>query len=151
MIAQTILLPEINWTEHVTRKTCGVYKLMLGVVIQYIGKSKDVDSRIGEHRKLGRIPFVSVEVVELPESELADVERALIEKHQPPFNMVHTDKMQFRSKNPHQIKKLRTTVYLTPRSIELGRIMAASQQRAFSPWLDIVIERLWAEASQNKP
>lgn len=142
MNPQILLLPEVNWTTHTKQKTCGVYMLMQGDVIQYIGQSKDVDTRIAAHRTVGDFPFDSVKVSVLPASELNDTERALIEKHQPPFNSIHTPRQRVRNGSE---KKMRSTVYITTRSRGMWRDLAKMERRSLNSWLQQTIEQAWNE------
>lgn len=142
MIAQPLLLPEINWSEHVRTKTCGVYMLLLVGAIQYIGKSKDVNARIGEHQALGTIPFDLVKVAVVPPSKLDEIERALIVKHQPPFNRTHTERFKLRRKRQNMTSVLRAKLPLElhARIVRIGISKQASLRTVSSYIREAVVE-----------
>lgn len=63
---------------------CGVYALFQAGEVVYIGRSKDVHKRIGNHK--GKKVFDKVMFIEVPEYDLAKVEREMIEMHIPILN-----------------------------------------------------------------
>ncbi|MFW9997332.1 MAG: GIY-YIG nuclease family protein [Candidatus Odinarchaeota archaeon] len=73
-------------------KRPGVYLLLWGSTIQYIGKSRDLQRRLKEHERADcyrddeYIPFGSCTWYQTTMGFENELERVLIEKHQPPYN-----------------------------------------------------------------
>jgi excinuclease UvrABC nuclease subunit len=61
----------------------GVYSLLRGNEILYIGKAKNMRARVSAHTDLG---FDSVRYLPCPENELNQRERQAIQLHKPPLN-----------------------------------------------------------------
>lgn len=70
---------------------CGIYFLIRDDQVIYIGKSKDVYSRIAEHRTRGR-EFTKFSVVPCDLAHLAGIEAAYIKLFKPIGNRTHTGK-----------------------------------------------------------
>jgi hypothetical protein len=66
---------------------CGVYFLILGGEVVYIGQSKNVYRRIGRHCDDEKVEFDSFNVLPCHESRLDELESAYISALMPLFNM----------------------------------------------------------------
>jgi Bacteriophage lambda integrase, Arm DNA-binding domain/GIY-YIG catalytic domain len=64
----------------------GVYFLISKSQIMYVGKSADVEFRLGQHRARRKIEFDSVFIIACPASEMARLEARYIRTLKPPFN-----------------------------------------------------------------
>ncbi len=64
---------------------CGVYFLISGREVQYIGQARDVDVRLSQHWKDGK-RWERVTVIECDLKHLDLVESAYIHRFQPPLN-----------------------------------------------------------------
>jgi hypothetical protein len=64
----------------------GVYFLLHGTTIVYIGKSLDVEYRIGQHRAQKKISFDAVYTIECPADEISRLEARYIRTLKPPLN-----------------------------------------------------------------
>ncbi len=71
---------------------CGVYFLLHGSSIVYIGKSTDIIVRITRHERDGLMLFDSVRYIELPEHALHERERGLICRIRPKHNSLRNMK-----------------------------------------------------------
>lgn len=131
---------ELQWTERDCVPACGVYMLMLGTTVQYIGQSIDIHGRVGTHRRTGRIVFDSVRVMLLSEGR-EDLERELIQKHQPPFNRTNTERAKIRDAavDPTMPRSIRWTGDNYERAKELAR----REDRSVNQWINLTVERLW--------
>jgi len=81
----------LNPSEIIKRATsvkpvCGVYFLITGSRIMYVGKSSRVLDRITEHVRKGSIPFEAFYFIEVPKARLSAVEDAYIKAFNPPAN-----------------------------------------------------------------
>lgn len=65
---------------------CGVYFLLDGEDVVYVGQSRDVLYRITQHRRNPPIPFTSVAWYPVPRGSLDSTEAALIRRFNPPGN-----------------------------------------------------------------
>lgn len=72
---KTVNAPEI---------VCGIYALLIGDRIAYVGQSAHVHKRIAVHREQKR--FDSVVICEVPKKHLNAVEQMLIKLLNPPLN-----------------------------------------------------------------
>jgi hypothetical protein len=70
----------------VEKDVAGVYLLMGGDSVLYVGQSRNVSMRVNQHRRDGRIPFDSVRVVKCGPENLIKIESDLIFEHRPKFN-----------------------------------------------------------------
>jgi hypothetical protein len=66
--------------------TSGVYFLFNGTILNYIGQSSNVFTRVEIHRKAKSIAFDSWRFIPVPISDLDYVEAAYIRAHSPPHN-----------------------------------------------------------------
>jgi hypothetical protein len=64
----------------------GIYFLISKGQILYVGKSTDVEFRLGQHRARRKIEFDSVFIIECPATELARLEARYIRTLRPPLN-----------------------------------------------------------------
>ena len=64
----------------------GIYFLLKGRSVIYVGKSEDVEHRIGQHRSRRKIDFDAVYMIECPVSEMARLEARYIRSLRPPLN-----------------------------------------------------------------
>ena len=64
-----------------------MYFLFQGDDLVYIGKSNDVEYRIGQHRSRNKITFDRVAIVPCAMSELTKLEARYIRKYTPFFNV----------------------------------------------------------------
>ena len=80
-------LYSINQTSEFLRSS-GVYKLLLGNEIVYVGQSVDIGKRIRTHAHEKIIDFDLFSVVECGEEEMILIETALIQKYNPIYNRV---------------------------------------------------------------
>ena len=78
-----------------TRREPGCYVYMNDNELLYIGASRCIDDRIKVHNWDARIPFNRYEVMEVEFDKLFETEAILIKKHQPPYNLRHTDKYEY--------------------------------------------------------
>lgn len=69
------------------RKTCGIYVLMHGREIVYVGQSLNCNLRIGTHLNEEVKVFDSYFIIECPESRLDEVEAKYIVKFHPKYNI----------------------------------------------------------------
>jgi hypothetical protein len=67
----------------------GIYLLLQGDEIVYIGQSKCLLNRLASHLRNRPHEFDGFHVIECAVEELDSTERALIRKHQPKLNKVH--------------------------------------------------------------
>ncbi len=70
----------------------GVYVLLLGGIVVYVGESKNVYSRIGAHVKDSNKRFDSVRILPCQEHRRKYWEAVLIDRYQPLFNKTGKDK-----------------------------------------------------------
>ena len=70
----------------------GVYVLILGGIVVYVGESKNVYSRIGAHVKDSNKRFDSVRILPCQEHRRKYWEAVLIDRYQPLFNKTGKDK-----------------------------------------------------------
>lgn len=66
--------------------TRGIYFLLLGPTIQYVGQSHRVPSRVQRHREEKRVPFDSWRVLPCQVRDFDLLEAANILHHRPPYN-----------------------------------------------------------------
>jgi excisionase family DNA binding protein len=66
---------------------CGVYLLKQGERFSYVGRSVDLRSRLGQHRRSGR-PFDSVEIIECAAEVAQWLEGELVRVLQPEQNII---------------------------------------------------------------
>lgn len=64
----------------------GVYFLISAGQILYVGKSADVEFRLGQHRARRKIEFDSIFIIRCPTKELARLEARYIRALKPPLN-----------------------------------------------------------------
>lgn len=136
-----------TWSDYDIKPRCGVYMLMLGDVVQYIGQSTNIASRLNTHRLEGRIEFDSVRIAEVAPEKLNDTERSLIRKHQPPCNYVNTERAKLPRVGKAEIYP--SSVRWFGDNYEHAKQLACLEDRSLNQWLNIVIERLWNEAQQS--
>lgn len=67
------------------QKVCGIYFLIAGGKVMYVGQSTDAHYRIGHHATLGRI-FDAVHIIPCAEREACLLESRYILALQPPWN-----------------------------------------------------------------
>jgi hypothetical protein len=82
----------LDQTEIIKRATpikpiCGVYFLISGSRVMYVGQSSRVLERINEHVR-NRVPFEAFYFIEVPRRRLLSVEAAYIKAFRPPRNVV---------------------------------------------------------------
>jgi len=77
-------------------RICGVYFLLWGDVVIYVGQSTDVRTRLTDHYRGVGNPytkgFTDAYWITCERSELHALERHYIKKLDPPLNIVHTDR-----------------------------------------------------------
>jgi Arm DNA-binding domain len=64
----------------------GIYFLLLGTTLQYIGQTNDVFKRIRAHEREGKIPFDDWRLLPAGLGDLGVLEEIHIRVHRPPFN-----------------------------------------------------------------
>ena len=64
----------------------GVYLLLLASEVIYVGKSLNVLRRLGQHAAKRAIEFDAYHVIHCAPSDITDIERKLIARHQPKHN-----------------------------------------------------------------
>lgn len=78
----------MNFTPWSGESVAGVYALMDGDSILYIGQSANISARVAGHRSKGRL-FSSVSFIRIPgRANRLRVESELIRKHKPPQNQI---------------------------------------------------------------
>jgi hypothetical protein len=65
----------------------GIYFLLAGDGLLYVGKSVNIVWRLIDHRRAAKIPFVLVAWIELPSGALDEVERYYLKRMRPPCNI----------------------------------------------------------------
>jgi predicted GIY-YIG superfamily endonuclease len=103
MVAGPIVLsdhevPELGKFKDVTSVlVSGVYILLCGIIIVYVGQARCLSVRIGQHREEKKIKFDGVKIYpcEHKGRRLA-MERLLIRKYQPKWNVKHKPAATFR-------------------------------------------------------
>ncbi len=80
-----------GFPEYAAHPPC-VYFLMDGPTVLYVGQTKDLPTRLGQHRRDGIIPFKSVRHTEYAFEELLQREREWIKKLEPKYNYAETDR-----------------------------------------------------------
>jgi len=76
--------------SYLFAKKVGIYLLYKDEVCLYVGQSKDIFSRISEHRKASRIRFNWVLIRECDKEELDHLEFLFVRKFQPALNKAHS-------------------------------------------------------------
>ena len=72
------------------RKKSGIYLLFRRAMLHYIGSSNDIEYRVLQHRRVGRIEFDAAFFFEC--ENYLEREAELIKELNPPMNRVHTGK-----------------------------------------------------------
>lgn len=140
---------ELNWQVRNSAARCGIYMLMLGEKVQYVGQSVDCDVRVSEHRCGKFIEFDSVRVAEVPASLLLSEEIRMIREHNPPFNIAHTDKSKKRRTTNCGPNEFPRSVRWRGENMEHARTLAQMERRSLNDWLNLTVERLWDESRQK--
>jgi|SRR5882672_3243336 len=99
----------------------GVYVLLLGIVVVYIGQARCLAVRIGQHREQRKIKFDSVKIFpcEHKGRRLA-MERMLIKWYTPKANVVH---------NEYQKRRERIVIDRPANVLSISEIMARRRPR----------------------
>ena len=94
-------IDDLQWEKlHRPERISGVYALMQGETLQYIGKSVNIWYRVGHHIEDARIPFDCVFFAPFPAATVEIMERELIKHFLPPYNTTHCGRKR---QETHQI------------------------------------------------
>lgn len=85
--AGTLTAEYIIGLAKAVKKTCGIYFLMQGSEIVYVGQSTNCNFRIGNHLSDEQKVFDSYFMVECIESRLDEMEAKYIVKFRPKYNL----------------------------------------------------------------
>lgn len=117
---------------------CGVYALLYRKKIVYVGQSKTMLMRIYRHRNgvgnseraraSGGITFDEVQVRPCRVELLDELERSLIAKYEPKYNVLHNSGW----KVPHDLKALLDT--MQPGAVLLAALTDPPQPRQTATW-----------------
>ena len=66
----------------------GIYLLKQDDLIVYVGKSKNIETRVPQH-KLSLKEFTSYDIIECNEDEMYNLEISYIKKHCPKYNFIY--------------------------------------------------------------
>lgn len=140
----------LKWSKLAAGKVCGVYMLMRGKKILYIGASVNIAARLMAHRTEGRIRFTDVRITKVSPSKLASVEKALIKKHQPKYNYVNTE----RQKKGLPVDDRRVVSFNLPRlTVWKMAEMAEADSRSMTQWLrlkiDVIYDAWWRDQHRH--
>ena len=78
------------WERHSITPTRGIYMLLRGRQIVYIGQSVNIEQRVVQHQNEKRITFDAVLKCYVP-GDMDRVEKELIHCHQPIYNTIYSD------------------------------------------------------------
>lgn len=83
---RTLTVKQILRASTLRRTACGVYFLVLGAEVVYVGQSTNVHSRLAQHVASARIPFDRYHMLPCAPSELEWIEASHIAALRPRFN-----------------------------------------------------------------
>jgi hypothetical protein len=70
----------------------GVYMLLSGIIIVYVGQARCLAVRIGQHREQGKIKFDSAKIFPCEhKGRRNSIEKSLIRRFNPKYNVRHND------------------------------------------------------------
>jgi hypothetical protein len=115
MIADASGVFGLSWSSLPITRRASVYRLLSesGEVL-YVGMSKNVLYRIGDHVRGAVIPFAAAEFSPCTQCDVAAAEAMLIREHEPPFNTMLTPawgqaiRGRMATRNAIKIKNLNT-------------------------------------------
>lgn len=76
----------VDLTDVLVNKLCGVYVLYRNDTVIYVGQSSDIVARVPMHyrKQYDRVEYYPCDV-----TDMDNMERRLIRKHQPEYNRAH--------------------------------------------------------------